>query len=304
MELSPVGSMPRVLIFSAIALFILVIAIINFINLSTARASWRALEVGLRKSIGASRLQIIIQFLGEAVLQVVCAMVLGLMLVEIVLPWVAAITGKTLTLDIWPTPAALAGLLTFTLGLGLLAGFYPAFYLSAFHPVAVLKGQITRGRQATVLRSLLVIVQFSISIAMIIAAGVIYLQIQFVRNVDMGFTYEQVVVLDVPSADIFDANSQWDALRAQLNNHPGLIDSTHSVSTPLRQGADTAAFVYREENGARVSSQDRFVLESVEPAYMDTYGLELLSGQWFSASLNQSVWPHSRLVTRAILKVR
>jgi putative ABC transport system permease protein len=285
MQLSPVGSLQQVLISSAVAVCILIIAIINFVNLATARASWRAVEVGLRKSIGASRGQLIGQFLGESVALVVCAMILGLMLVEVLLPIVSTVTGKELAFNLWTDPAAIASLLLGTFGLGIVAGCYPAFYLSAFRPIAVLKGEVTRGRRGSLLRSSLVVVQFSISIALIVAAAVIYLQIRNVRDIDMGFDYRQVVLLDVLSANVFDANTQWQSLHARLNDHPGVIDSTHSVASPLRQGSKTSAFIYREQDGTRVQSQDRFMLESVEPRYLFTYGLELLSGRWFSESL-------------------
>ena len=179
------GSLATVTTFSAVALFVLLIACINFMNLTTARSTQRAREVGVRKVVGAKRSQLINQFLGESMVLTAFAMILAIALVELVLPYFAAYLEIPLTFSLG-NPASLGILLVSIVIVGLFAGSYPAFYLSKFRPADVLKGSVS-GTGTSSLRKALVVFQFATSIALLIATGVVMAQMSYARNVDLGF---------------------------------------------------------------------------------------------------------------------
>ncbi|MCK4346129.1 MAG: ABC transporter permease [Bacteroidales bacterium] len=185
-EIARVGDINNIKVFSAIGIFILLIACINFINLATARSANRAKEVGMRKVVGAHRLQVIQQFLGESVLLSLLALLLAIALVELSLPMFNALTGKELVIDYGSNLTVSLGLVGITLFVGIVAGSYPAFFLSAFQPVAVLKGTMKAGSQGSFRRKVLVVVQFVISISLIIATGIVDDQLQYMRNKKLG----------------------------------------------------------------------------------------------------------------------
>ncbi|TAE34624.1 MAG: FtsX-like permease family protein, partial [Cytophagales bacterium] len=195
------ANMTYVVTFFIIGLFILLIAIVNYINLATARATGRAKEIGVRKAIGSIRLQLVWQFLTESMLLTSVALVLSLLIVSALLPVFNSVADKTLTINIL-TPQAAAFLLAFTLGVGLVSGLYPAFVLSGFKPVAVLKGTLGVNMKGALLRKSLVVLQFTISIAMMVGTGVVYRQLQFMRHTQLGFNQEQILALSLkaPSA--------------------------------------------------------------------------------------------------------
>lgn len=190
------GSLSNIYIFAIIGLFILVIASINFMNLATARSLERAKEVGIRKVIGAERKGLIYQFLGESLILVLFASLLGLLIAIVGLPWLSSLTGKTFTMASFMTAPILLLYFGTTLSTGLFAGSYPAFILSGFRPVSVLKGAFRTSAQGANLRKGLVILQFSISIALIASTVVVYYQLGFMLNKDMGFDKDQQLILD------------------------------------------------------------------------------------------------------------
>ena len=190
------GSLSNIYIFAIIGLFILVIASINFMNLATARSLERAKEVGIRKVIGAERKGLIYQFLGESLILVLFASLLGFFIAVVGLPWLSSLTGKTFTMASFVTAPILLLYFGTTLSTGLLAGSYPAFILSGFRPVSVLKGAFRTSTQGANLRKGLVILQFSISIALISSTVVVYYQLGFMLNKDMGFDKDQQLILD------------------------------------------------------------------------------------------------------------
>ncbi|WP_165358912.1 ABC transporter permease [Spirosoma sordidisoli] len=201
------GNMAFVYTFSAIGLFILLIAIVNYVNLATARSAGRAREIGVRKAIGSGRLQLIGQFLTESLLVSFLAILLSLLLFVLLLPFFNAITDKSLTLDV-ASPRTAALLVGFTLLIGLISGLYPAFVLSRFKPALVLKGSVSVSGKAALLRRSLVVLQFTISTAMIVGTLVVYQQLQYMRHTQLGFNQEQVlnIPLKVPSVQL-SANS-------------------------------------------------------------------------------------------------
>lgn len=194
-ELEANGNIQYVLIFSVIALFILLIACVNFMNLSTARSSGRAKEVGVRKVLGSLRKNLVAQFLTESMLISFISMILALAIAVLLLPYFNTLSGKELTIHSFFTPWLLPSLLLLVIIVGLLAGIYPAFYLSSFKPVAVLKGKIAAGFKAGWLRSGLVVFQFSISIFLIIGTLVIFLQLNYIHNKNIGYNRDHVLII-------------------------------------------------------------------------------------------------------------
>jgi putative ABC transport system permease protein len=279
-EMGTPGSLASVLAFSAIAGSILLIACFNFMNLSTARAAARAKEVGLRKSIGAARAQLIAQFLGESLLLVLLAIALALAVVELALPVFGALMGTELDLPSLASPGVLAVLASVLLGVGLLAGSYPAFYLSSFRSAQVLKGDMTRGRGATVFREVLVVFQFAITITLLIATAVVYLQTNLANNVDTGYDKEQVVVLDLPAG----VGTQWRTLRNQLLLHPQIISAAASSTTPASALAGGSSTTTRHEPGGPDAEQSLPFI-GVEDGFFETYDIAVLAGRTFSADV-------------------
>src|SRR3990172_7395476 len=210
-EMSEPGSMTTVLSLATIALGIVLIACFNFMNLCTARSVLRGKEVGIRKAIGAERRQLILQFLGESVGMTLFATLIAIVLVELVLPAFNGFTGKTLAFDVLRDTGLQLALAALVLGVGCVAGSYPALYLSGFKPAQVLKSRVRFGLRDLVFRNLLVVLQFSISIVLVIATSVVILQIRYARNLDLGFDREQVVVLTgSPSQGL---TPRWETLR-------------------------------------------------------------------------------------------
>ena len=201
--------------FLAIALFILLIACINFMNLATARSVKRAKEVGLRKVVGAYRKQLIFQFVGEAMILSFLALILGLILIEIVLPTFNHLLDKNLILDLFSNGTPIILLTGLAVVVGIVAGSYPAFYLSAFQPVKVLKGSFTKGPGKSSLRNVLVIVQFSISIFLIICTAFVYNQLNYLRQSKLGFTKEHIVIIPLRGQRMFD---KAQTIKSELKN--------------------------------------------------------------------------------------
>lgn len=193
-EMTPGGNILYVYVFSAVAIFILLIACINFMNLATARSTTRAKEIGVRKSVGAFRSKLIGQFLSESMIYTTISTLLALAIIGIALRPFSMLSGKTLTLDGLLQPASLIGVLLFTILTGLIAGSYPAFFLTGFRPVEVLKGKVGNARRSG-LRNALVVFQFMISIVLILGTMVVYKQLKFIQQQNLGFDKENVIVL-------------------------------------------------------------------------------------------------------------
>jgi putative ABC transport system permease protein len=196
------GSQSNVYIFSAIALFILVIAAINFMNLASARSAGRAKEVGVRKVLGAYRKNLVAQFLSESTLLTLVAVALSMGLIALILPYFNTLSEKSLAVP-YRDPLLYVFLLGVALVVGLLAGSYPAFFLSSFQPVKVLKGRLSTGAGHPVLRKALVVFQFSISIFLIIGTAVIYRQMDYLQHKNLGFSKEQVLKIPLDNGDIY-----------------------------------------------------------------------------------------------------
>jgi len=216
-----VGDAKYVYLFSAVAVFVLLIACINFVNLSTARSGIRAKEVGLRKTVGAMRSEIVRQFFCESFLLVAAAALIALALVRLLVPAFSSLSGKSLGLDLL-RPEYLAGLAAVTLATGLAAGFYPALVLSAFRPGRVLKGEIHPAGRGAAFRKVLVVFQFSLSIILLVSTVVVVRQFRFMRNAKLGFDKDNVVQIPVKE----NIGKSYEAVRARLLQDPAVLAVT------------------------------------------------------------------------------
>jgi putative ABC transport system permease protein len=266
------GSRPLVFVFMAVAVFILLIACVNFLNLSTARASLRAKEVGIKKVVGSTRKSLIIQFLGESVLFSLISFVAAVGLVSLFLPEFNRLMQRNLAMNYFAYPLILLVFFAIAVLVGILAGIYPAFYLSAFRPVSVLKGQSTKGIRSGIFRKFLISFQFTVSIILIIATLVVLKQIQYIRNKDLGFQKEHIVYMEIPrNKDIRD-NKQ--AFKNRLMQHPLIRNVTYSQGRP--------GLVYNWEGFEYQGERNGYAIFTVDPDYVDVYGLEILAGRNFS----------------------
>ena len=270
------GSIATVYTFSAVALVILLIACINFMNLTTARSTQRAKEVGMRKVVGATRGQLIFQFLGESTVLVALAMLLAVAIVELALPFFAAFLE--LPLSFTPAdPQTLVTLIVGVLVVGLVAGSYPAFYLSQFRPVEVLKGQASGGNSG-LLRKGLVVFQFATSIALLIATGVVIAQMQYVRSFDLGYNKANTIVMPMPYfAELWET---YEPLKTELETHPDIKTAVYSSRVPGMLNLDSGGYVRGDEQ----ITDDTIVGISdikVDYQWFDHYDVRFLAGRAF-----------------------
>lgn len=275
-EVEPNGNATYVYIFSVIAFAILLIACINFMNLATARSANRAKEVGIRKTVGSTRQQLVRQFLAETIFMAVLAIVLALFLVEFFLPLFNNLSGKNLELHYFDNFVTIPALLGLGLFVGLLAGSYPAFFLAAFRPVSVLKGsglQSINGR-SPLLRSGLVIFQFSISVILFIGTFVVYDQLSYIQNKKLGFNKEQIVVVE-KTDDLFERITPF---MNELRQHANVISVSNMSTLPGKNFGSTAFRL------AGTSGEQTHILWTMRSDYdfAKTYEIEMLEGRFFS----------------------
>jgi putative ABC transport system permease protein len=273
-DMEPYGDIRYVYMYSAVAIFILLIACINFMNLSTASASKRAKEVGIRKVMGSVKGQLIRQFLVESLLLTAVALVIALALVRIALPFFNDLTGQTLALHLTSNPWILPGLILFGLVTGLLAGSYPAFVLSSFNPVTVLKGKLTTGRKTVGLRSGLVVFQFFISISLMVGTMVVYRQLSYIRHKDLGYSKDQVLIVQ----EAWWLRNNADAFRQQLLQDPRVISVSASGFLPAGPSYDNNFFAYSDGNTSQMIKNIRY---DVDENYIPTLGMSMASGRNF-----------------------
>ncbi|MGB6151597.1 MAG: ABC transporter permease, partial [Pricia sp.] len=267
------GSMTNVYIFSLVALFILLIACINFINLTTARSVERAKEVGVRKVIGAERSQLGWQFIGESVIICLVAFVLTVALTALSLPSFNEMAGKTISDGIFSNPNYIVVLLMISLGIGVLSGMYPAFVLSSFRPVSVLKGSFSTATQGTLLRKGLVVAQFTISIALIIGTIVIYDQMQYMRSQELGFDKEQTLILET------NVSPAQTSLKHSLETLPGVKGTSLGSAVPGGPNNGAYSEIENKSGEMQVANLDAYF---VDYDYMDQLGLKMVAGRGFS----------------------
>ena len=271
------GNIKYVWIFSTLALFILAIAVINFMNLTTARSANRAREVGLRKVVGAGRPQLVRQFFGESILMSVLALAAALIFVELVLPPFNELSGKHLTTE-WPKNLPmLLGCLGLALITGLLSGSYPALLLSSFQPIRVLRGPFRSAGSSSVLRKVLVIVQFALSVLLITGTVVVSRQVAFMRNKDLGFNRARILHLRM----FGELKEKYPAIRERFLQNPDVLSVTASLALPTDiQNSPGIPEWEGKDPGNRMEIRADFV----DFDYIETFGVPIVEGRSFQRS--------------------
>jgi putative ABC transport system permease protein len=275
-DLEPNGNITYVYVFSFIAILILVIACVNFMNLSTARSANRAKEVGIRKVAGSTKSNLIFQFLTESVLLSLFSLILALGLALLLLPMFNTLAGKELHASTLFSGRILPILVLLVVVVGCLAGSYPAFYLSSFQPIKVLKGSISTGFKSSWLRSSLVVFQFFISISLIIGTLVIYRQLNFIRNREIGYNRDQVLLIK----NAYSAGDPVLTLRKQLKQIAGISNATLSGDMPSQGGSYSQNGWFHD---ASLDAKSVVVLTNmyVDQDYVPTLGMTMVKGRNF-----------------------
>jgi putative ABC transport system permease protein len=275
-ELGINGSIQYVYIFSAIAIFILLIACINFMNLSTASSANRAKEVGIRKVLGGLKNSLIAQFLTESLVACFLSFAIAIVFTVLLLPYFNELAGKQISVSVLSSPSILLGIFVLLIFVSLISGSYPAFFLSSFQPIKVLKGSLSTGFKGSALRNTLVVLQFTISVILMIGTLVIYSQLRYIRSKDLGFNKEQVLILK--NTSVLDKNAT--AFTDELLKMPGVENVTNSSFLP----------VSGSRNGQAVTTVPQFDGKNftlmqgwnVDERYLPTFEMQLKSGRNFS----------------------
>lgn len=276
------GGIQYVWLFGIIGVFTLLLACINFMNLSTARSEKRATEVGIRKAIGSVKSQLLVQFFSESLLLAFSAFILSLLIAQLTLPFFNEVADKKLSV-LWSNPLFWIAGIAFSILTGLIAGSYPSFYLSSFHPVQVLKGTFRAGRFAGLTRKVLVIIQFTVSVVLIVGTIIVFQQIQFAKNRPVGYNREGVIMMRDYTGDF---HRHFRAIRNDLLQ-TGLISEIAESGNQITLGSRVnGGFTWQ---GKDINSSDEFATFSVSPAYGKTIGWQVIEGRDFSsASISDS----------------
>jgi putative ABC transport system permease protein len=290
---SKTGNINNVYIFSLIAVFILLIACFNFVNLTTARAAERAKEVGIRKVVGALKNQLTLQFMGESVILCMIAFLFTLGLASLLLPSFNHLAGKTISPGIFHQGNYLLVLFLTAVGVGLLAGSYPALVLSSFKPVTVLKGRFNSGSRGALLRKSLVIAQFSISIALIIATIIVYNQTNYMRNQDLGFNKDQMLVINTNS------DPAKEAFRNAVATLPNVKSVAMSSSVPGGGNPGAYSEVENKKGELQIANLDLYF---VDFDYIPQYKMKIIAGRAFSRDF-QTDTTHAMILNEAAVKL-
>lgn len=285
-------------LFTLIAIIVLAIAAINFMNLSTAKSNERAKEVGIRKAIGAQRSQLTAQFLGESVLLSLIALVLALVLVKLSLPYVSNLSNRELQFSfLYRQPAMLAGGLTGALMVGVIAGIYPALFLSSFNAIKVLKGARFSGGKSGSLRNVLVTIQFTSAIFLIIATVFAVRQLRFMETMNPGFSKDQVMILPLDRV----TSPKYDALKTEISAS-SLIAGVSASQQRLGNNLHQTGVVFHGDGPARELTSSQII---VDPDYLNLYKIEMVAGRNFSqdyASENGKAYIINESLAKELLK--
>jgi putative ABC transport system permease protein len=262
-------------ILGTLAIFIVIIAAINFMNLATAQASRRAKEVGIKKVGGSSRGMLITQFLTESVFLAFISLVIALVIIKVTLPYFNNLINAKLSVNLFAGWYTIPGVILFTILIGFLSGSYPALYLSSFNPYEVLKGSLKKSVKNGLLRKVLVVFQFSISILLIVGTIIMYRQIKYVQYKDLGFNKDQIMVIDKAGA----LGTKINSFKETLKGFPGIINIVSSTAVPGRNNRTAGC---KMEGG----KDEMFDLETnyIDYDYLETYGIKLVSGRSFNKS--------------------
>jgi len=275
-EMQPGGNRANVYIFLVVALFLVVIAGINFINLSTAQSIKRAKEVGIRKALGTARRSLVVQFLSESVILSFLAMLIGIGLAEIFLILFQSFTSEVLINGIFTSPLRMLLYVLFSLFVGILAGIYPAFYLSRYQPSSILRSARGQSRENQGFRNVLVIAQFTVSIALIVGSLFVFKQLELLRNVDLGFDRDNVLIIDNAS----ELGDNKEAFKTALMNHAGVENASYNKRMP----AGRSVWIYSFQSDGMEESL-AFQTFIGDDNFIPTMGFRLLKGRNFSSDM-------------------
>jgi putative ABC transport system permease protein len=279
MEIVSPGNLRDIYIFSIIGFLILLISCINFTNLSTARSTNRAKEIGVRKVVGAHRVQLARQFLWESMLASIISMVIALIIVGGVLPHFNKLTGQEFSLRYSLKPIVLLTLIGISLLVGVIAGTYPAFLLSRFQPARILKGSTGPDSRGNVIRKVLVLAQFSITIVLIIGTLGVYKQISFMKNMYLGFDKEQKLI--IPG----DVGERYESVKAELLKHPSITGATAAWNVPGRLANLIEAHLVGEEEDKAQSMNFYYV----DHDFIPLYDIEMVAGRPFQEEIRSDI---------------
>jgi putative ABC transport system permease protein len=271
------GAIQYVWLFGIIGAFVLLLACINFMNLSTARAEKRAKEIGIRKTVGSARGQLIQQFLSESLLMAFLCFILSLALVYLTLPWFNEVANKEMSI-LWTNSAFWIIGFGFILITGLIAGSYPALYLSSFQPIKVLKGSFSVGRFAALPRKILVVIQFTVSISLIIGTIIVFRQIQFAKSRPVGYSREGLIYLRMQTENV---HNHFEAFRSELLETGAVTDVAESNGAVTEIAENTGDFAWK---GKDPNMKESFGHIRVSHDYGKTVGWQFLAGRDFSRS--------------------
>ena len=275
-ELKEAGDINTIYFFSTIAIFILIIASINFINLSTARSKKRANEIGVRKVLGSNKTQLLKQFLSESILLCFIAVIISLMLVELLLPYFNNLTDKELSLNLFENAFLIPGLILFTLVLGISAGLYPSLLLASFKPVQILKSNAAVYNKKGGLRKSLVVFQFATSVVLFTGTFVIYNQMQYIKNKNLGFNKDQVLIIK----NINDLGSKQFTFANAIKENINVLDASLSFGLP---DYDLTANIFKKKGE---NNPYTLVTIPVDYNFLNTYKLKIKEGRYFSKNIS------------------
>ena len=289
------GDIKRVYIFSAIALFILLIACINYMNLSTARSVLRAKEIGVRKVVGARKRELITQFLSESVLVCIMATILAFLLTWLTLPWLNKVSELQLTIDSLLTWQVIASLLLVPFIIGIISGIYPALFLSSFQPIKVLKGIMKVGGNNISFRKVLVVTQFAISIVLIIATAIVFQQLRYMQKKSLGFDKEHIVTLPYNPG----LNDTYESFKNEILSNSSIKQIGRSSRIPSGRLLDAmGSQLNRGDSFAPTKADIKFVV--TDENFMPAYGIKIVAGRNFSKDFGMDT--SSFLINEAAVK--
>lgn len=282
-DLGPKVNPKYIYLFSGIALIVLLLASANYMNLAIARSASRSREVGLRKAVGAVRQQLIIQFLGESVLLAFMALILALGLTYLILPVFADLVERPVELNFIENKWMVPSLLSLVVAVGLLSGSYPALYMSSLRPFQVLKGKIENRATRIDLQKFLIVLQYTVSVILIIGSIVIYRQLQFIQNKELGYDKEHVITVTVRDDSLL---QKFDVIRAELLQNHQIVAITKSSQLPV----NIRSFISRDLEGeGKEKDKIAFYGNSVDQDFFRVFNIKLVAGRDFSQAVNEKV---------------
>jgi len=277
-EPEPTGSIAYVYIFAIVALFLVLIAAMNYMNLATARSARRAREVGLRKVVGSRRLPLILQFLSESTVLTFISIILSIIILVVLLPKFNMLAGKSFDLHVLYSPVILLSLLGVMIVVGIFGGSYPAFFLSRFSPVTVLKGEITQGSAGSMFRKILVVIQFTVSVIMIICTMVVFRQLNYLKTMDQGFDQTNIIGLQLNNQTLI---KKYPVLKQMLLENQNIKYVT-STNTGVGEGSGKVIFNVETDQGM---TQKGVNFAVVDHDFTETLGITMASGRDFQEDM-------------------